>query len=207
MPKPLLDLQQNSVASARVFATRVDALAFWPRGAAVAELGVAFGDYTQLILERTEPKLFDAYDIFVLHKHVMMMGRNTAETFKGKTHRQWYEARFCREIDAGRLRIFEGDGAEQISKSAGPFYDVIYIDADHTEPAVQRDVDASIRRLKPSGLLVFNDYVRFDRYGNTLGVMPVANDLCRNHGWRVEYVALEKEGHLDIALSAGAASR
>jgi Methyltransferase domain len=202
MAKPLLDLQQHCVASARVFATRVDALSFWPQQAVVAELGVAFGDFTQLILERAAPRSFDAYDIFVLHEHATMMGRNTKETFNGKTHRQWYETRFRREIELGQIRVFEGDGAEQILRSTGPLYDVIYIDADHSETAVQRDVDASIQRLRPGGLLVFNDYVRFDRYGRTVGVIPVVNDLCCILGWRVEYVALEREGHLDVALSA-----
>ena len=40
----------------------------------------------------------------------------------------------------------------------------------------------------------------FDRNALKYGTIPVVNDLCRNHGWKVAYVALQREGYLDVAI-------
>ena len=39
-------------------------------------------------------------------------------------------------------------------------FDLIYIDADHSYPAVCNDIDHAVPKLRPEGLLAFNDFAR-----------------------------------------------
>ncbi len=91
----------------------------------------------------------------------------------------------------------------ELAKQPPKFYDVIYIDADHGLSGVQRDVDAALKTIKDDGILVFNDYVFFDKNATPYGVIYAANDLCVNHGWRMRYLALHNMMFCDIALERG----
>jgi SAM-dependent methyltransferase len=202
-PYPPPALRAEHVAQARLFANRVDALGSWPKGAHVAELGVAYGGFTDKILRRTEPARFDAFDLFRLHELEKLWNRPTTEIFEGKTQRRFYEDRFADEVASGRLRTFEGDSSAGIAARPPESYDVIYIDGDHSYPGVMKDAEAAIGALKPGGILVFNDYVLYDKTGGRYGVVPVVNALCVEKGWRVFYLALNREMFCDIALVRG----
>jgi len=195
------ELHASHVAAARLYANRIDALDILPRGGVVAEIGVALGDFSQALLDRLSPRRFDAFDIFRLHEDEAVWDRPSAEVFGGLSHRSYYERRFDTLISAGRVRVFEGDGAEQISLQPNFSYDVIYIDADHSYEAVSRDADAAERKLKKDGILVFNDYTMMDHWNNSpYGVVPVVNDFCINRGWKIVYLALNPQMFCDIAI-------
>lgn len=63
---------------------------------AVAEIGVAFGDLTEIILDALNPSDFVAFDLFKLHELPMIWGKPTAETLGRKTHLEFYVERFRR---------------------------------------------------------------------------------------------------------------
>lgn len=195
------ELKSVHVKDARLYANRRDALESWPKNSIVAEIGVAFGDFSERILDVVKPELFDAYDIFQYHKSDVAWGRSSAETFKGKTHCEFYENRFADYISERKMRVYEGSGRELISNREQSFYDVIYVDADHKYDSVMLDAEAAIRCLKQDGLLVFNDYILYDHKSNTsYGIVPVVNQLCASGEWRIQYFALQREMFCDIAL-------
>lgn len=193
-------LDRQSLHNAHLFANRRDALASWPKNSVVAEVGVGAGAFSAQIIEAVEPKLFDAYDLFMLHKIEMIWGKPSAELFRGKTQRKFYEDRFSKEILARRLRVFEGDSSTQLAACAEGFYDIIYIDGNHSLAGVQKDSMSAIRAVKKGGLLVFNDYIVYDKSGSMYGVVHVVNDLCINRGWEVKYLALQAEMFCDIGI-------
>lgn len=105
--------------------------------------------------------------------------------------RQFYQGRFATEISEGLVHLFEGDSSTLLRQQSEGFYDVIYIDGDHSLEGVQRDAEAAIARLKPDGYLVFNDYTVLDRFGDPYRIAQVVNSLCVEHGWRMHYYALQ----------------
>ncbi len=199
-PFPPTELRTEHLTDALLYANRVDALACWPSESCVAEVGVAFGTFTAQVFRHVRPRLFDAYDIFRLHEIEVLWGKPAAEVFDGKQHKAYYEDRFSSEISRDRLRVFEGDSSVELSKRRSSFYDVIYVDGDHSYSGVIRDAQASARVLKPGGMLVFNDYILYDKTGNKYGVVPVVNDLCDKEGWTLRYLALQREMFCDVAL-------
>jgi hypothetical protein len=193
--------QEHILHGAQLFANRNEALSIWPRGASIAELGVGFGGYTHPILKQLGPSRFDAYDTFVLHKLPEIWGKPLKVWLEGKpTHRAFYEHRFAPQLATGVLSIFEGDSSTNLSQRDPETYDVIYIDGDHTFDGARKDAESAIKTLKRGGMLVFNDYICFDPNGKEYGVIPVVNDLCLNHGWRVKYFALQFRMFCDIGL-------
>ncbi len=194
-------LSARHVEGATLFADRLDALACLPRGGRVAELGVAYGDYSQAMLEQLAPTEFHAFDLFPFHHAHEIWGRPPSETLGTDTHRAFYERRFGTEITAGVVTVFEGDSATLLAQQPDSSYDVIYIDADHTVEAVARDAEVAAAKLRPDGFLVFNDYVLWDHIaGYAYGIPEVVNRMCVEDGWTVAYLALHPQFFCDIAL-------
>lgn len=170
-------------------------------GGRVAEIGVAYGDFSERLCTVLNPELFDAYDLFRLHELSEIWGRRSAETFQGRSHRAFYEERFAGRIGEGRMRVFEGDSTAGMAERPDAFYDVIYVDGDHAYPGVRRDAEVAQSKLKPHGYLVFNDYIMSDHTANApYGVVQVVNELCVDGDWRVYYFALQAAMFCDICL-------
>jgi hypothetical protein len=60
-----------------------DALDHLPKGGIVAEIGVAAGAFSDVILTKLSPRRFDAFDIFRLHESKFATALPTAEMFGG----------------------------------------------------------------------------------------------------------------------------
>lgn len=196
----LTTLKQEHVNNTKVYANRIEALNHWPKNSIVAEIGVGFGNHTDAILSIVNPERYDGFDLFVLDKGEPYYGPSLAEILQGKTHYQFYIDKYHDEISSGKIKIYYGNSSVEIQKISNSMYDVVYIDGDHSILAVYQDTKASIPKLKENGLLVFNDYVRFDEDRQPYGIIEVVNDLCNNHNWIVEYFAFQNLMYCDIAL-------
>lgn len=191
-------LSQGHVAGAKLLADRVGLLREIARpNLRFAEIGVDVGDFSDAILRIVKPACFDAYDIFRYHQTPVLLSR-----LDGMNHREFYERRFADHIQSGVVRVIEGDSADCLSKQPDQFYDVIYIDGDHSPEGVRRDVGAALLKIKPSGMLIFNDYTMSDYLSECFryGVVQAVNDLCVNGGWRIAYFALHPHMFCDVAL-------
>ena len=141
-------LLPEHVADAALYADRNEALAGLPRNGVVAELGVAFGDFSETMIHHLKPLRFDDFDIFRGQESETFWDQPTAECFGELSHRQFYERRFAKEISANRLCVYEGDSATELGKQPDATYDVIYIDSDHSFAGVVRD--AKLQRERSS---------------------------------------------------------
>jgi methyltransferase family protein len=197
-------LCREHVENALLYANRIEALESLPRGGVVAEIGVAAGDFTEAMLARLAPRRFDAFDLFRVHEAERFMGWSPAQVFEGLSHRMHYERRFAAEIAAGKLHLHEGDSSCEMGKQPDSFYDIIYLDGDHSYEGVMRDAEISARKLKSDGIMIFNDYIMFDHViGVPYGIVHVVNEFCVNRGWRVLFFALQNSLFCDIALRRG----
>jgi hypothetical protein len=176
--------------------------ALCPRpGAAIAEIGVALGEFSEFLLADLRPSLFAAIDLFELHLNpdATFRGRTMRSVFGDGTHLDWYRERFG---GAGSCVVVEqGLSWEALARFPDESFDLIYLDAGHDLESVRRDRDVATVKIKHDGLLVFNDYIVYDHLHHTrYGVVPNVNDLVVNHGWRVVGFALQRNLYCDIAL-------
>jgi hypothetical protein len=197
-----LALSSLHTRNAKLFCNRTEILRLLPRHCIVAEIGVAFGDYSAAILEVVEPRKFHAIDLFTLHEIPTLWGRPSKDTFKGATHEEFYKSRFSGVIVRGLLEIHKGDSSIILSEEfPDGYFDVIYIDGDHTLEGVEKDSRQAVKKLKPDGYLVFNDYIMFDHIGGCpYGVVHVVNELCVNQGWEILHFALHEQLFCDVTI-------
>jgi hypothetical protein len=155
---------------------RVEMLRRLPKGGTVCELGTFRGDFARQILDIVAPEALHLVDV----------------TFEN-----------CRKdvLDDPRVRAHQAMTTAFLGASGGADFDWIYVDADHGYDAVVADIAAAKGRVKPGGLLVFNDFARIVRPG--LGVFGVHQAVCEfavADGWTMAFVCLNGEALYDVAL-------
>ena len=167
-------LRDEHLAHCTVLADRLRLLDELPKQGVVAEIGVLHGEFSEEILERTQPRELHLIDL-----------------------RDRWQDRF-----AGREEVVShiGDSCAVLEGFDDAYFDWIYIDADHGYEGVRRDAEAASRKLKREGLLVFNDYTSWDGIANIpYGVPKVVHELCLE-GWEMRYLALQPSGFHDVAI-------
>jgi len=205
-----LPLQQEHVEGCRMFADREGLIRFlkqYPHDM-ICEIGVEFGFFSDFLLKELQPKRFDAYDLFDLHHYEHHGARKSADLLKGRTHLEYYRDKLASYADRCEIETFEGDSSRNLSSRPDAFYDLIYIDGDHTIDGAAKDTEQAVLKVKPNGTLVFNDYIMWDCINwdgtapkvTSYGVVQAANELCVNHGWRMIGFALHGSMFCDVAL-------
>ena len=179
---PMLD--EKSIASCRMFVDRTAmVLALAARGGIGAEVGIWDGDFSAILLQILAPTQLHLIDIAV---------------------RERVTTRFRDKLDEAILTVHQGDSVEVLRQFPDEHFNWIYVDGDHSYYGVSRDAEVAIRKIKPAGVLFFNDYTmgdhnvpeRFFPYG----VIPVVNDLCLNSGFEMIGFAFHSEMYCDVAI-------
>lgn len=169
-------LEPDHLEVPRLFAHR-DAMLDWlPKGGVVAEVGTYKGEFARRILDTCEPRKLYLLDVTF---NLVPPGL----------------------VDDPSVERREGDSADLLSEFPDDHFDWLYIDGDHSVRGASRDAEAARRKVKPGGLLAFNDYTIFDPLGmKPLGVVHAVNRLCVEHGFKVVGFALHPSGFQDIVL-------
>ena len=189
--------------NAALFGDRYDlikSLAPLLRGGQIAELGVARGDFSAFLLETLEPQLFVGFDIFNMHEYPELWGIPSDVFFEGKTQLDFFRDRFR---ERGSQVVTEvGLSHNQLLTYPDAYFDMIYIDADHSYEGVKLDAQMAAKKLKRAGVLIFNDYTMFDAvFANVpYGVVRAVNELVVDEGWRVTGFAFDRYMFCDIAV-------
>ena len=146
-----------------------------PPGGRIAEIGTFLGAWAAQILAEKTPDELHLFDL----------------TFE-KTRRD--------VLDHPAVRTHEGRSEDTVKELPDHFFDWMYIDADHHYAAARKDIEVSIPKLKPGGILVFNDYLTWaPMLAKPYGVVTAVNELT-SLGWNVCGLALTPNGYWDIAL-------
>ncbi len=202
LPPEAQRIPQHLLDHASLLSDRTSMLPLLPRGAVFAEVGVGLGDFSRAILSVCEPALFLAIDRFDLHELPELWGQPTARLFGGRSHGEAYRARFADEVASGRLRVLAGDSHDRLEELRDGSVDVMYIDADHREEAVRRDLTAARPKLRDGGWIILNDYLMVAALGDAIpyGVVNATNAFMIEHQWGVRYFALQTRMFCDVAL-------
>lgn len=116
-----------------------------PKNGVCAELGVKVGDFSKQIIDITKPKeirLIDKWD-----------KRNTFHVFLGNILPYIKKSDTC-------IRFLRATTQEAYTKKflKSNYFDWVYIDADHSGPAVKQDLIMALDIVKCGGLITGDDY-------------------------------------------------
>jgi hypothetical protein len=184
---PKTDLGMEHTGNCRVLPDRGVLLDRLPGGGTVAEIGVAFGDFTRDILARNRPACLYLIDAW-----------STERYQEGKAK---IEADLSEEIGSGRVHLRQGFSTERLAEFDDHFFDWIYIDTNHTYPTTLEELELGRRKVKPNGRIAGHDFCT----GNVItpvpyGVVEATTHFCKEHDWQFEYLTLESHGHFSFCL-------
>lgn len=193
------EIEMKFLEDAKILPGRESTLERLPKDMTAAEVGVAFGDFSEKILKYTNPKKFYAIDIF--DEHVTgCWGKDVFKEEK-KPHLEWYRNRFQSYIDSGIMETVKGKSWDSLSTFPDNYFDFVYLDAAHDYDSVKRDVEQLKRVVKHGGIIQFNDYVMFDYIaGGFYGVIPAVHSLINETQSKVIFYCLSMYGSGDIVV-------
>jgi hypothetical protein len=185
---PSVRLDEVHTQNCRVLPTRMQLLDRLPSGGVVAEIGVAFGDFTKEILKRAAPEKLHLVDAWSSERYQQGLAQ-IRELFKD-------------EIACGAIEINQGLSTERLGGFPQEYFDWVYIDTDHSYATTRDELRLSAQKVKPDGLIAGHDFTS----GNPVravpyGVIEACNEFCVQKGWEYVYLTLEPSGHFSFALT------
>lgn len=174
-PKPSRDLPPELIKDCRFCASRVHLLYELPRDGMVAELGTYKGDFARDIVLRNKPRELHLIDI-------------DFSQFDGSA------------LSGSGVVRHQGLAHEVIATFPDNHFDWIYIDADHSYEGTLGDARAAAPKIKPGGLMVFNDFAHIDPAMGRYGVHRAVVDFALDSGWPFRFFAYQTSALYDVAL-------
>lgn len=192
-----LKLPKEVLNNCRVLSTREDVLPLLPKQMVVAEVGVAYGEFSREIINNTNPIKFYAIDYF---KGNDFWGRNTFTENK-LSHEEYIKLQFKTEIEKDIFHIKKGLSWDVLNNFEDNFFDYVYLDAGHDYESVKKDIAILLKKIKNGGIIQFNDYLLYDWVSNLpYGVVRAVDELLQNKQHQVLYFCLNVAGYNDIVV-------
>ncbi len=184
-------LPNTLLSNCNVVPSRDAILPYIPKGGVMTEIGVASGGFTRKILDQLKPEKLFAIDLF-----------DYAEsTTSSESHEELFKRKFDKEIASKQLELRKGYSWDELSKFPDAYFDYIYLDADHRYQAVVKDLEEIAKKIKPAGIIQFNDYTTFNPIAlMTFGVQRAVNEFMLKHNYEMIHYALEPNNFCDVAI-------
>ena len=163
--------------------TRTELLSYIPRGGKVLELGVFRGEFAKEIIKSVVPDELYLVDIW---EGEMGSGDKDGHNYaKISDMKMVYLSLFHQTKHKDNIHIVRCDTTSFLKSCNDNYFDVIYVDADHSEEAVYNDMVNSFKVVKPRGYLMGHDYhhqikIAVDRFCNDYNqkIIHVTQDGC-----------------------------
>ncbi len=176
------ELPAAKLEGAEILPNRLALLDKIAAGGVIGEIGVDRGDFSLELLERCKPSQLHLFDIDISR---LVNPRIQAELASNE----------------GRVKTHIGDSSTNMRKMPDSYFDVVYVDGDHRYEGVVKDIEAALPKIKPEGVLVFNDYTVWSAVSMYhCGVAKAVHELCLAQPWKFRYLALQSMMYNDVML-------
>lgn len=175
--------------AAQIVQTRNDMLKLFPKGMAVMEIGVFLGEFSQILLDTLEPKKLHLVDPFC---GIVESGDKDGENVVSADLAIEYENVRSRFKHRQNVLIHKCYSSE--IEFPDNYFDLIYIDGDHSYCGVRHDLHLSFCKLKNGGILSGHDYTpRF------FGCMKAVDEFCQKFNQSID--VLTQDGCPSFAIT------
>ena len=147
------------------------------------EIGVATGNFSQILLEQTSLKKIYFLDAW---KHFPTEEYKDPCNASQKEHDKIYAAIVKRLAPYGdRVEIIRGDCTEEVNNFEDGYFDFLYIDANHEYQYIKRDIGDWYPKVKIGGVFAGHDYLISNNIKKLCGVKKAVNEFCSEHNLEV----------------------
>jgi hypothetical protein len=200
-------VDQEQLIRAKLYTNREEYIKTLPQHIKFLEAGVAWGYYSDLVVNATNPELVHLVDWFrgdLKCWSWRKFGECKCEPVKHEllytpeTHAQYIRDKFKKY----NTTVFEGD-ARKILPTLDTQYDYIYLDTLNDRKSIRPLTYSAAELTKPGSVIGFNDYVIYDGIIGDCQYFTynVVNEfLMYNKNWYVDGLALHPLGFYDIYI-------
>lgn len=136
----------------------------------IAEIGVFKGDYSKVIYNTLKPKELHLIDLFDgQHPSGDKDGKNIVWANLNEEYnklKSWSN-------ENKNILLHKGKSYEILDKFENDYFDIIYIDGDHSYEGVKKDLNVSWKKIKNMGYITGHDYTPIFQ-----GVIDAVNEFC-----------------------------
>ncbi len=163
--------------------TRAELLALIPENSKVVEIGVFRGGFSKEIIKNVKFSEFYMVDIW--------LGSWGSGDKDGKDHinidnmEDVYLALYQQTKDKPNIHVVRAGSIPFLKSSEDDYFDVVYVDGDHTAQAVYNDLVESFKKIKNGGLLMGHDY----HYTIGGDVVYAVTKFCQEYKQTIECIA------------------
>jgi hypothetical protein len=164
---------------------RNDLLKKFNKNLKIAEIGVFKGEFSKIIFEELQPNELHLIDIFMgTECSGDKDGNNVIFTDLSKE----YDLIVEHFKTTNNVYIHKGNSQSVLNNFEDEYFDMIYIDGDHSYNGVKNDLNLSYNKIKSGGYICGHDYttIMFE------GVVRAVNEFCEEKKLKIKY--LTKDG-------------
>lgn len=163
-----------------------------PKNAICAEIGTWKADFSERILEITQPEklyLIDPYKFFGEYKKAKFGGKAQGQEKMDEIFDDVFN-RFSKEIGSGQIEIFRDTSIDGMNKIKDNALDWVYIDGNHTYDFVKGDLNEAWKKVKVNGFITGDDYGLEGWWDN--GVTKAVDEFIEIRKNELNLISIEK---------------
>ncbi len=175
----------------KIFDTRKEMFLAFSKNCKILEIGVFEGTFSDFLFKETQPKELHLIDLF---EGVTFSG--DVDGNNGKTIDIGKQYTFLKNkyTKADNVFIKKGKSLEILQTYLDDYFDIIYLDGDHTYDAVKNDLQLSYKKIKDGGWICGHDYemnmTKANRFYN-FGVKRAVDEFCSTNKFVIDCKALD----------------
>lgn len=178
-------------------------LGMMPKGAVCAEVGVWEGNFSQRILEICEPKELHLIDPWLYQPEFSNTG------FGKKKNEDLMEEKYQMVVDKfkgdDRVKIHRGKSDEMLAGLPDGSLDWVYLDGNHNAPFIDHDLEMSLMKVKPNGIISGDDYAWMAEALNAPVKTAVENIVLSKLGDKAKLTLLANQYFIQLVRTTSAA--
>lgn len=186
---PKTTLQEKNISNLKTLTNREALLKQMPKDMVVAEVGVAEGDFSDLIIKYTSPKKLHLVDAW---------GDESRYHDGLKIH---VRDKFKSEIEKGTVELNVGFSTTVLLDFPDGYFDWVYLDTDHSYQTTRDELAILKFKVKKGGVIAGHDYTMGNWVNNyRYGVIEAVNEFCVKENWEIIFLTTEADHHRSFAI-------
>ena len=157
----------------------------------VLEIGVFRGEFLDYIVNNCSISTIDGVDLFRGEScSGDVDGNNVVYYNLDKSYQELTE----KYKNSSVVKLFQSDSSSYLNTVDNDYYDIIYIDGDHSYNGVKKDLSASFEKVKNGGYIMGHDYeMNMNKANNTynFGVKEAVDEFCSTYNQNISEKAID----------------
>ena len=160
------------------FETRNHLIETLPKDMIVCEIGVFKGEFSEKLLTKINPKELHLIDLF---EGIVPSGDKDGNNMVYANLNDEHVILNEKYSNNPTIRIHKGNSCDILNNFEDDYFDMIYIDGDHSYEGVSKDLEVSYNKVSPGGYICGHDYT-IERFP---GVVKAVNEFKEKNNYNL----------------------